>query len=155
MCWHYPPRSLYIHIWLHRLIMLFRNNNFVCFIMRFIYPMTVNILVGSDVPLCVCMTDFFSCRLHDKGGGEIYLAFNAHDFFVKVSIPPAPPKRRWFRVVSLKLPDSVHLALFSDLWFHQYTFTGNEDFISIINCNFPYYKSYKACLGISMLWLLI
>lgn len=77
--------------------------------------MTVNILGGSNVPLCVRMIDFFSCRLHDKGGGDIYLAFNTHDFFVKVSIPPAPPKRHWFRVVSLKLPDSVHLALLSDL----------------------------------------
>ncbi|XP_040950200.1 isoamylase 3, chloroplastic isoform X1 [Gossypium hirsutum] len=46
---------------------------------------------------------FLAFTLHDKGGGEIYLAFNAHDFFVKVSIPPAPPKRRWFRVVDTNL----------------------------------------------------
>lgn len=39
-------------------------------------------------------------RLHDKNGGDIYLAFNAHDYFVKVSLPPPPPKRRWLRVVS-------------------------------------------------------
>ncbi|KAL5777276.1 hypothetical protein ACOSP7_010202 [Xanthoceras sorbifolium] len=45
--------------------------------------------------------------LHDNNGANIYLAFNAHDIFVKVSLPPPPPKRRWFRVVdtNLKSPD--------------------------------------------------
>lgn len=28
------------------------------------------------------------------------MAFNAHDYFVKVAIPSPPPKRQWFRVVS-------------------------------------------------------
>ncbi|KAJ6939511.1 isoamylase 3 [Populus alba x Populus x berolinensis] len=42
---------------------------------------------------------FLAFTLHDKNGGDIYLAFNAHDYFVKVSIPPPPPKRRWLRVV--------------------------------------------------------
>lgn len=42
---------------------------------------------------------FLAFTLHDKNGGDIYLAFNAHDYIVKVSIPPPPPKRRWLRVV--------------------------------------------------------
>ena len=27
------------------------------------------------------------------------MAFNAHDYFIKLPIPAAPVKRRWFRVV--------------------------------------------------------
>lgn len=42
---------------------------------------------------------FLAFTLHDQNGGDIYLAFNAHDYIVKVSIPPPPPKRRWLRVV--------------------------------------------------------
>jgi len=34
-------------------------------------------------------------------GGDIYLGFNAHDYFVEVSIPPPPSKRRWLRMVSV------------------------------------------------------
>ncbi|KAL5779792.1 hypothetical protein ACOSQ2_010529 [Xanthoceras sorbifolium] len=50
---------------------------------------------------------FLAFTLHDNNGADIYLAFNAHDIFVKVSLPPPPPKRRWFRVVdtNLKSPD--------------------------------------------------
>ncbi|XP_022768373.1 isoamylase 3, chloroplastic isoform X2 [Durio zibethinus] len=74
---------------------------------------------------------FLAFTLHDNSGGDIYLAFNAHDFFVKVSVPPPPPKRRWFRVIYL--------------WIHRFTFIGNKDSIRIyhpssglmrINCNF-------------------
>ncbi|KAJ0024098.1 hypothetical protein Pint_08390 [Pistacia integerrima] len=43
---------------------------------------------------------FLAFTLHDNDGADIYLAFNAHNFFVKVSIAPAPPKRHWFRVYS-------------------------------------------------------
>ncbi|KAK8642754.1 hypothetical protein V6N13_012087 [Hibiscus sabdariffa] len=46
---------------------------------------------------------FLAFTLHDKNGGDIYLAFNAHEFFVKVSIPAAPQTRRWFRVVDTNL----------------------------------------------------
>ncbi|XP_039041589.1 isoamylase 3, chloroplastic-like isoform X3 [Hibiscus syriacus] len=46
---------------------------------------------------------FLAFTLHENNGGDIYLAFNAHDFFVKVSIPPAPTARRWFRVVDTNL----------------------------------------------------
>ncbi|GMN35239.1 hypothetical protein TIFTF001_005188 [Ficus carica] len=50
---------------------------------------------------------FLAFTLHDSSGEDIYLAFNAHDFFVKVSIPPPPAKRRWFRVVdtNMESPD--------------------------------------------------
>ena len=40
------------------------------------------------------------CRLHDENGDDVYLVFNAHDYFVKVGIPSPPQKRQWFRVVS-------------------------------------------------------
>lgn len=43
---------------------------------------------------------FVQCRLHDGNGGDIYLAFNAHHFFVKAEIPSPPQNRRWHRVVS-------------------------------------------------------
>ncbi|KAA8538124.1 hypothetical protein F0562_027732 [Nyssa sinensis] len=50
---------------------------------------------------------FLAFTLHDNYGGDIYLAFNAHDYFVKVAIPSPPPNRQWFRVVdtNLKSPD--------------------------------------------------
>ncbi|KAH9690568.1 isoamylase 3 [Citrus sinensis] len=52
---------------------------------------------------------FLAFTLHDNNGADIYLAFNAHDFFVKVSLPPPPPKRQWFRVVdtNLESPDDI------------------------------------------------
>ncbi|KAK9270864.1 hypothetical protein L1049_026450 [Liquidambar formosana] len=50
---------------------------------------------------------FLAFTLHDNNGRDVYLAFNAHDFFVKVKIPSPPQKRRWFRVVdtNLESPD--------------------------------------------------
>ncbi|KDP41425.1 hypothetical protein JCGZ_15832 [Jatropha curcas] len=50
---------------------------------------------------------FLAFTLHESNGADIYLAFNAHDYFIKVSIPPPPSKRRWFRVAdtNLKSPD--------------------------------------------------
>ncbi|PON70062.1 Glycoside hydrolase [Trema orientale] len=50
---------------------------------------------------------FLAFTFHDISGGDIYLAFNAHDYFIKVSIPSPPPNRRWFRVVdtNLESPD--------------------------------------------------
>ncbi|KAG6626400.1 isoamylase 3, chloroplastic isoform X1 [Carya illinoinensis] len=46
---------------------------------------------------------FLAFTLHDKGGGDIYLAFNAHDYFVRVSLPRPPIKRSWFRVADTNL----------------------------------------------------
>ncbi|KAL5558919.1 hypothetical protein UlMin_035130, partial [Ulmus minor] len=40
---------------------------------------------------------FLAFTFHERSG-DIYLAFNAHDFSVKVSLPLPPVKRRWFRV---------------------------------------------------------
>ncbi|KAG5543923.1 hypothetical protein RHGRI_016622 [Rhododendron griersonianum] len=50
---------------------------------------------------------FLAFTLHDKDGGDIYLAFNAHDYNVKTAMPSPPQNRRWFRVVdtNLKSPD--------------------------------------------------
>uniref|UniRef100_A0A1D1Z135 isoamylase n=1 Tax=Anthurium amnicola TaxID=1678845 RepID=A0A1D1Z135_9ARAE len=53
---------------------------------------------------------FLAFTLHDEEfGGDIYLAFNTHDYFVKVVIPSPPHKRCWHRVVdtNLKSPDDV------------------------------------------------
>lgn len=47
---------------------------------------------------------FLAFTLHDSKGEDIYLAFNAHDYFVKAILPSPPPKRRWFRVVDTNLP---------------------------------------------------
>ncbi|XP_072978813.1 isoamylase 3, chloroplastic isoform X1 [Typha angustifolia] len=47
---------------------------------------------------------FLAFTLHDdKFGGDIYLAFNAHDYFVEALIPSAPHKRCWHRVVDTNL----------------------------------------------------
>ncbi|OWM80983.1 hypothetical protein CDL15_Pgr007014 [Punica granatum] len=46
---------------------------------------------------------FLAFTLHGENGGDIYLAFNAHDYFVKVSIPPPPQNRSWYRVVDTNL----------------------------------------------------
>ncbi|OUZ99592.1 Glycoside hydrolase [Macleaya cordata] len=47
---------------------------------------------------------FLAFTIHDSHhGGDIYLAFNAHDYFVKALIPSPPPKRRWLRVVDTNL----------------------------------------------------
>ncbi|XP_039145419.1 isoamylase 3, chloroplastic [Dioscorea cayenensis subsp. rotundata] len=51
---------------------------------------------------------FLAFTLHDdKFGNDIYLAFNAHDYFVKAAIPAPPHKKQWHRVVdtNLKSPD--------------------------------------------------
>ncbi|KAJ4953333.1 hypothetical protein NE237_030165 [Protea cynaroides] len=50
---------------------------------------------------------FLAFTLHDDLGGDIYMAFNAHDYFVKAILPSPPHNRRWFRVAdtNLKSPD--------------------------------------------------
>ncbi|XP_024971058.1 isoamylase 3, chloroplastic [Cynara cardunculus var. scolymus] len=50
---------------------------------------------------------FIAFTLHDRDEGDVYLAFNAHDYFVKVPIPSPPQKQRWFRVVDTNL-ESPH-----------------------------------------------
>jgi hypothetical protein len=67
-------------------------------------------------------------RLHDQNGGDIYLAFNAHDYIVKVSIPPPPPKRRWLRVVSVSSVSDTcqcsccYLSLFNYILCNSFAF---------------------------------
>lgn len=66
----------------------------------------------------------FFCRLHDdKFGNDIYLAFNAHDYFVKAAIPAPPHKKQWHRVVwcllcslfmHLKFNSFIHNELLHD-----------------------------------------
>ncbi|KAM7520803.1 hypothetical protein LguiB_019765 [Lonicera macranthoides] len=46
---------------------------------------------------------FLAFTLHDGNGGDIYLAFNAHDYFVKIPIPSPPQRRHWVRVVDTNL----------------------------------------------------
>ncbi|XP_021743595.1 isoamylase 3, chloroplastic-like [Chenopodium quinoa] len=50
---------------------------------------------------------FLAFTLHSEKREDVYLAFNAHDFFVQVPIPSPPQNKRWFRVVdtNLKSPD--------------------------------------------------
>lgn len=50
---------------------------------------------------------FIAFTLHDGNFGDIYLAFNAHDYFVKAVIPSPPHKRQWYRVVDTNL-ESPH-----------------------------------------------
>lgn len=47
---------------------------------------------------------FLAFTLHDDtDGGDVYLAFNAHDFSVKALIPSPPHKKHWHRVVDTNL----------------------------------------------------
>ncbi|KAK9757642.1 hypothetical protein RND81_01G176200 [Saponaria officinalis] len=50
---------------------------------------------------------FLAFTIHGENGRDIYLSFNAHDYFVKTAIPSPPQNRRWLRVVdtNLKSPD--------------------------------------------------
>ena len=50
---------------------------------------------------------FLAWTLHDthnSGFGCVYIAFNAHPFEVKVSLPKAPQGRKWCRLVDTNLP---------------------------------------------------
>lgn len=47
---------------------------------------------------------FLAFTFHGNGvGGDIYVAFNAHDFFVKAVIPSPPENKHWHRVVDTNL----------------------------------------------------
>ncbi|KAI3465176.1 hypothetical protein Pfo_021839 [Paulownia fortunei] len=46
---------------------------------------------------------FLAFTLHEENGGDLYVAFNAHDYFVKAVIPSPPQRRRWFRVADTNL----------------------------------------------------
>ncbi|XP_051124613.1 isoamylase 3, chloroplastic isoform X2 [Andrographis paniculata] len=46
---------------------------------------------------------FLAFTLHEGKGGDIYIAFNAHDYFVEAAIPPPPKSRQWLQVVDTSL----------------------------------------------------
>ncbi|ONM55627.1 isoamylase-type starch debranching enzyme3 [Zea mays] len=47
---------------------------------------------------------FLAFTIHDhSSGGDIYLAFNAHEYFVDAVIPPPPHHKSWSRVVDTNL----------------------------------------------------
>ena len=49
---------------------------------------------------------FLAFTLHDRGqgGGDLYCAFNAHEFYVDAALPPPPGGKSWHRVVDTNLP---------------------------------------------------
>jgi isoamylase len=49
---------------------------------------------------------FLAFTLHDKGqgGGDLYIALNAHEFYVDAPLPPPPGGKTWHRVVDTNLP---------------------------------------------------
>lgn len=49
---------------------------------------------------------FLAFTLHEGslGGGDLYIAFNAHVFFVDIGLPSPPQGRTWHRVVDTNLP---------------------------------------------------
>eukprot|EP00252_Welwitschia_mirabilis_P008381 TRINITY_DN2017_c0_g1_i3.p1 TRINITY_DN2017_c0_g1~~TRINITY_DN2017_c0_g1_i3.p1 ORF type:complete len:717 (+),score=131.78 TRINITY_DN2017_c0_g1_i3:57-2207(+) len=48
---------------------------------------------------------FLAFTLHDgKHGGDLYVAFNAHSYFVKAMLPDPPEGKKWYRVVDTNLP---------------------------------------------------
>lgn len=47
---------------------------------------------------------FLSYSLHDKGHGDLYIAFNAHHFTVDNALPAPPGGTSWHRVVDTNLP---------------------------------------------------
>uniref|UniRef100_A0A7N0TFX7 Glycosyl hydrolase family 13 catalytic domain-containing protein n=1 Tax=Kalanchoe fedtschenkoi TaxID=63787 RepID=A0A7N0TFX7_KALFE len=46
---------------------------------------------------------FLAFTLHSENGEDIYVAFNAHDYFVKTTVPRAPQNKSWFRVIDTNL----------------------------------------------------
>ncbi|GAQ84892.1 isoamylase [Klebsormidium nitens] len=48
---------------------------------------------------------FLAFTFHEGqlGGGDLYLAFNAHDFWVEAMLPAPPAGKQWFRVVDTNL----------------------------------------------------
>ncbi|KAI4366557.1 hypothetical protein MLD38_022420 [Melastoma candidum] len=54
---------------------------------------------------------FLAFTLHESDGGDIYTAFNAHNYFVKVPIPPPPKNRLWHRVVDTNLESPNDIVL--------------------------------------------
>ena len=49
---------------------------------------------------------FLAFTLHDRGQGcgDLYVAFNAHEFYVDAALPPPPHGKRWARIVDTNFP---------------------------------------------------
>lgn len=50
---------------------------------------------------------FLAFTLHDSAGygcGDLYIAFNAHEFYVDAALPSPPNGKRWARIVDTNLP---------------------------------------------------
>jgi isoamylase len=49
---------------------------------------------------------FLAFTLHDRGlgGGDLYIAFNAHEFYVDAALPSPPHGKAWYRIVDTNLP---------------------------------------------------
>lgn len=49
---------------------------------------------------------FLAFTLHEGnlGGGDLYVAFNAHTYSVQIKLPPPPSGRQWYRVADTNLP---------------------------------------------------
>eukprot|EP00884_Botryococcus_braunii_P018716 jgi/Botrbrau1/5528/Bobra.0023s0015.1 len=46
----------------------------------------------------------FSLLDRGQGCGDLYVAFNTHDYKINVPLPPAGPGRKWARIVDTSLP---------------------------------------------------
>ncbi|KAI3992956.1 hypothetical protein MKX01_009699 [Papaver californicum] len=67
---------------------------------------------------------FLAFTIHESNHrADIYVAFNAHDYFVKALIPSPPPNRRWLRVMTSFLKerrftgDTYNVAPYSSILF--------------------------------------
>ncbi|ONM55617.1 isoamylase-type starch debranching enzyme3 [Zea mays] len=70
---------------------------------------------------------FLAFTIHDhSSGGDIYLAFNAHEYFVDAVIPPPPHHKSWSRVVWI-LSDSANMFIPSNLLFSPRMFKCQVD----------------------------
>ena len=50
---------------------------------------------------------FIAFTLHDRGSGgkgDLYIAFNSHEFFVDAALPPPPGGTSWCRIADTNLP---------------------------------------------------
>jgi len=47
---------------------------------------------------------FLAYSLHGGGKGDLYIAFNAHSFYVEAALPAAPSGTSWYRIVDTNLP---------------------------------------------------
>jgi len=87
----------------------------------------------------ISASSWFWCRIHDhNSGGDIYLAFNAHEYFVDAVIPPPPQHKSWSRVVWI-LSDSANMFILSNLLFSPRMFKHQ-----VSSCNSIVYYNFSV-----------